>query len=302
MKKKKIIEIIIATFILLFIVCGIFLSRLLYGGNYMVFNVTPETNLVAEAVAIQKTGGTLKLSDGDVNGILQTNIKNGVKKGDLKIKAVYSKLSKNLMYLYVPSSYKNINFLLTIEAKLKYKNGEIIVTPQKVSVGKINLSLNFVLGKFKHYLGNEMNIKGTNLIIKGSIIPFKITSFDFKDGFILTGIQKVNTQDINSGNASGSSGGSSLANKASIMKKAYGELGAVYSSVSTPNAKNVVASMQNLALQIANNPGGNYSAQSSGVKAGFNSLSPSEQSDVKNAITNHMDINTILQVKSLFGF
>lgn len=309
MLKKKIILFIAIPILCIGLIIGILVNLLLYKGNIMVFKVNPSVNTISKALSVEKTGGTLELKQEDLNGIFDFYLTKSIKNSNLK--GIYSTLNKGEIELYMPAAYKNINFLLYTKGKLTSQDNKINFEPSSFKVGKLNLSVNFVMGKLQKYFKNENIIINNNTIaFKSDLIPFEFTSLTMKDNLLEAGIAKlvlpatatVVTPSVGQASPSSASPTTAVDQTKALLVKANNQLNGVYASANTAAEKQIVSSMRTVIGKILSNPNYAYKAEADQTKGNYSNLSLKEKDDLKNAMMDNMDMQTVKKLKATFGF
>lgn len=307
MIRKKLILFIAIPILIIGLIIGTLINLLLYKGNIMVFKVNPSVNTISKALNVEKTGGTLELKQEDLNGIFDFYLTKSIKNPNLK--GIYSTLDKGEIELYIPAAYKNINFLLYTKGKVTSQDNKIIFEPNNFKVGKLNLSVNFVMGKLQKYFKNENIIINNNTIsFKSDLIPFKFTSLTMKDNLLEAGIAKTAipataaTPSVGQASTSNNSPSTATDQTKALLIKANNQLNGVYASAGTAAEKQIVSSMRTVIGKIMNNPNYAYKAEADQTKGNYSNLSQTEKDDLKNAMIDNMDMQTVKKLKATFGF
>jgi hypothetical protein len=301
MLKKKIVLYIAIPLLIIILVIGILVNLILYKGNIMVFKVNPSVNTVSKALSVEKTGGTLQLKQEDLNGILEFYLTKSIKNSN--IKGIYSILDKSEIELYIPASYKNINFLLYTKGKLSYQDKKINFEPSSFKVGRINLSVKFVMEKLQKYFKNEnIMVNNSTISINSDLIPFDFTSLTMKDNLLEAGIAKVVNPVVGQAPTPSNQPSAVVDQNKALLIKASNQLNGVYSSASTEAEKQIVSSMRSVIGKMINNSNYPYKTEADQTKANYSKLSQSEKDDLKNAMMDNMDMQTVKKLKATFGF
>jgi hypothetical protein len=301
MLKKKIVLYIAIPLLIIILVIGILVNLILYKGNIMVFEVNPSVNTVSKALSVEKTGGTLQLKQEDLNGILEFYLTKSIKNSN--IKGIYSILDKSEIELYIPASYKNINFLLYTKGKLSYQDKKINFEPSSFKVGRINLSVKFVMEKLQKYFKNEnIMVNNSTISINSDLIPFDFTSLTMKDNLLEAGIAKVVNPVVGQTPTPSNQPSAVVDQNKALLIKASNQLNGVYSSASTEAEKQIVSSMRSVIGKMINNSNYPYKTEADQTKVNYSKLSQSEKDDLKNAMMDNMDMQTVKKLKATFGF
>lgn len=307
MFKRNIILFIVIPILIIFLTAGIAASLLLYKGNIMVFKINPSVNTVSKALSIEKTGGTLELKQEDLNGILDFYLTKNIKNPN--IKGIYTSLNKDEIELYIPITYKNIKLLLYTKGKLSYEDKRVNFIPNSFKIGKINLSVNFVMDKLQKYLINDSILVHNNTIsLSSDLIPFEFTSLNMKDNMLVAKIEKIAVPDtsvtpaVNQAPSSNNSPATTVDQTKALLIKANNQLNGVYASVNSVAEKQIVSSMINVISKMINNPNYPYKAEADKTKGDYSKLSQAEKDDFKNAMMDNMDMQTVKKLKATFGF
>lgn len=301
MFKKKIILFITIPLLIIFLTIGIFIKLILYKGDIMVFKVNPSVNTVSKALNVEKTGGTLELKEEDINGIFDFYLTKGINNSN--IHGIYSKFDKDEIELYIPASYKNINFLLCTKGSIVTKDKKIFFEPSSFKVGKIYLSVKFVMGMLEKYFKNgNITVNNNNILINSDFIPFEFTTLTMKDNLIEVGIAKVITPEAGQASTLNKQTNTIVDQNKALLIKASSQLNGVYTSVSSTGERQIVSSMISVIGKMINNSNYPFKAEADQTKGSYSKLSQAEKDDLKNAMMNNMDMQTVKKLKAIFGF
>jgi uncharacterized membrane-anchored protein YjiN (DUF445 family) len=125
-----------------------------------------------------------------------------------------------------------------------------------------------------------------------------------KDNLLEAGIAKVVSPVIAQAQASAQSNQPSTVvdqNKA-LLIKANNQLNGVSSSAGTAAEKQIVSNMKSVIEKLINNPNYPYKTEADQTKGNYNKLSQLEKDDLKNAMMDNMDMQTVKKLKATFGF
>lgn len=308
-KKKKFLLIFL---IILVIGLGAISYCLLWGGDFLVFKVNSPVIVVDKIRSVEKLGGTVELTEADFNALLELTMKNRTFSGDLIVKGIYSQIIEGKLKIYVPVSYRGLNLLILATGDIGFNEDKVIFQPNTIKVGKLQLPIEFVTEKLHSYsiAGGTVQENGSVEMPK-QLIPFNYKSIMISGNKLLLAFDKPQQQNaepkpsaepkpIVAQTAPSPTSGVSNS-KAELLKKAKSQLSGVYSYVKTAAEKAVIGQIQAVVAKMVDNPDYPYSAESESVKAQYNRLSTEEKSDIKDAILENMDTDTLREIKRTFG-
>lgn len=339
--KSRRTGLIISSLILILLAFGVAYASyaLFFGSNAKAPDATPVSEVISKVRAAEAKGGTLELTENDINGITQSKIKNGINKGGVYVKSLYTDISENKITIYAPVEYKGLSLLLSSDGKLAYENDKVVYTPTGFKVGKLPISKGMVMSRLQQFSKDGIDINNDRIEIDKSFFPFDIQSFSVKGDKIVAQIKKHSFSNIfgeisennegtnsttnknSSGNQSGSSDsingtnktntqtsnknqGSKVSNediekRRALLREISAQLGAAYGDVKTSKEKAVISAAISAVNSMAANPAGGI--KTGGVKSLYSRLSPEEKARVKSAIFSNVDMMAASELARLFG-
>ncbi|TDT45641.1 hypothetical protein [Fonticella tunisiensis] len=298
-RNNKIKHIVISIGLLFCLAIGYLLYLILWGGNYLIFRVSPAINTVSKINSAEKTGGTVELSEADVNGIIETFMKNGISKSGFTVNKIYSKISEGKVYIYIPGRYGSLKVMLYCEGNLSYKNDKINFVPSIFKVGKLKLSKSFVMNRLKTFSDDGITVLENSIEIDKDVIPFGFSNLIVDNDKVIVSVEKV-TKETDKSQAGVSTEEKSVSNE-DLLKKASRQLNGAHSSVKSPKNKDIIRRIQSTINKMIQNPLYPYHKDAEEVKAMKNQLTQGEKDELQNAILDNMDTSTIKQIRSTFG-
>lgn len=307
-QRKKIKKKYIITAIVSFIVMALILTNYLFtwGANYFVFNVSPPAYTVIKVSNLEKTGGSIELTDGDINGLIGYIVKKGISKNGVKVDKIYSKINEDKLEFYCPAKVKFLKLMLYCSGDISYEKDKVKFVPLEFRIGKIKLSKSFVMNKLKNLSREGMEFTKDYITISSELIPFDFNGLNIKDNKLFADIKKVEipvlTGKTTTGKTtSGGSTGGKTVNKEDLLKKTSRQLSGVYAAVKSQKEKEIVSRIQSTINKMIANPSYQYQKDVEAVKAMKSKLTQSEKEDLQNAILDNMDTRTIKQMRATFG-
>lgn len=328
--KSKAIIIILAVIVLV-IGSAIYLA---------LWNKTPDVaedksfNLIDKLRTLQVNGGTLELTEDEVNSTLRTLVKKPIEKGGVIINGAFVNIGAKAMTLFAPIKYKGLNLLPNITGSIAYENDRLIYEITSVKIGKLGIPKSILLNKLKGYSNDDVVIDGSKIEISKFLLPFNAKNIYLSDNKIFADIAKL-TQVI-----TGSSGGNSnttkqggqssgtssnkaannanktnsnassnqtpypvypTASQVASLNKVSTQLNGVIADVKTDKEKQMIKKIQTVVKEVAENPNYSYQSQANEVKAWYSTLQPSEKSRLQDAVISNVNVTDILKLINIFG-
>lgn len=296
------------------------------GGNTLIFKVSPSSNLINKVMSLRKTGGELVIYSEDINGVFDATLSNGSipKINNININNVLCSLSEDSLDTYISANIRNIDILLKCTGKLDYTNDSFKFTPTSFKLGKLKLPTDYIIRKISPMLQNTFTIDKGAILIPKEILPIDISSVEIRDDKIFASIEKLvieesnqedmesneelntesekeasTTKDTNS-NKTEKSTPTQEQKKQAQLRKTLSDLSKVYNAVETSAGKNIISSIKSEVSKMIADPNYNYQSAASSVKSKYNSLTPEEKSEVKNAILFNMSMESLRNLNNTF--
>ncbi|MDW8802588.1 hypothetical protein P8V03_15680 [Clostridium sp. A1-XYC3] len=315
-----------------------FFKLLFWNSSYTMEKTKVSASFVDKVTKSQKQGETLKLDKEELNQAISMYIKEEKSSGNIRIKGIQGDIVNGNLKLYVPTSYKGINLLITSEGKLSYEENKVVYTPLYFKAGKITLPKDFVMAKLKDKSKDKISIENGTIAVKEEILPIKINSIEVKNDEIFVGMKKVSniieekikdiqnnikdalknnnlTEDNASksnlenntssgetkGNDAPSENTKNLSQRDEALDRINNGLSAAGGSVSTGGQKAVISSMISAINSMKGNPSANPYSAAGGVRAVYNKLSQQEKTELKAAVFSNINGTDINIVSSMIG-
>lgn len=304
-KRKKIRYILLVMIVLIVLGMATTSALLLSGGSTLVFKVNTPSSVVQKIASVEKTGGNLELTEGDLNALIEVAIKSDTTVGPLVFKGAYVKLNDGKLTTYVQITYGRWSFLGSTTGDLSYKDGHIFYTPSNFKIGKLGVSVNYAMKKLSTFTtAKGIVVKDGVLDISKELIPLALSNIS------VTGNKLILTLDASSAqtesaqttqNEEGTISTSSEDTKVALLIKARNELYSVYDAVQTQQEKNLITQIQGVVSMMIDSPTNSFSAETAQVKANYSKLTSDEKSDIKDAIIMNMQTSTLREIKGTFG-
>ncbi len=206
--RKKVLVGAISLFALILAVLSYLGYRALWTGNVSAIKANPSTSVVDKVRTAEKQGGTVELSEADINGLFSIYTKKGLGNEFLSVKGLYAEIANDQIALNIPVNFKGINLLLYSQGKIALENDLIVFSPAVVKLGKLTLPKNFVLNNLSRYLKDKITVTDDSLIVKKSTLPFDVRSLAISGDKVVIAINKFAGESLAAGNLSKESNGS----------------------------------------------------------------------------------------------
>lgn len=324
--KKKGVIILISILSTVMLTIFILFKLATWGGNTLIFKVSPSSNLINKVMSLRKTGGELVIYSEDINGVFDAALSNGSipKVNNINIDTILCTLSPNSLDTYISANIRNINILLKCTGKLNYTNDSFKFTPTSFKLGKLKLPTDFIIRKISPMLQNTFTIDKGAILIPKDILPIDISSVEIRDAKIFASIEKLvieesnqedtdSNEELNTENEEESSASTDVNSnktekstptqeqkKQAQLRKTSSDLSKVYNALETSSGKSIISSIKSVLNKMIADPNYNYQPVASSVKSNYNSLSPEEKSDVKNAILFNMSMESLRSLNNTF--
>lgn len=190
MKNKRGLLIFITLITMLVLSLGVIFSLVSWNHSYVVPKAKVSFDLIDKGIKAQSKG-VMELNNDELNGIIAF-YSNGKKTyDDLTIKGIHGEMSGDSLQFFIPSSYKGISFLLRAEGNLGFKEGKAQYTVNKVYLGKLPISKDFVLNKLKTSMTGTMTADNSSIYLDLSSMPVKIKDVKVRDSILVVEVEKV---------------------------------------------------------------------------------------------------------------
>lgn len=292
--KRKGSYIFILVVIILIIAIGYTSYSLFWMGDNSNREINSLSTVIEKVLIAQRKGESVKLDNKDINGILDMQIDEGIRKGSINITKAYSSIKGDIFTIYTNVEYKQFEFLVSSSGKLYYEDEKIVFNPKGFYIGKLPLPKKLIFSKLKTYNKGQVEIKDNLFRIDKSIVPFNIKSLETKEDLIYIGLGKS----INIG------GGSSkpiAGDSEKLLRDARNQIGKIEDLVKTKGEKEIIADIKAVVDKMIKNPSYSYKSEADRIKAKYNALSMQEKLDIGKAIASNMSTEVINYIKSIFG-
>ena len=130
--KRKILR-IVPIIILVALITIVYMT--LYSSETVV-NKTATSNVMKKLSSeILGNGGQFEITQEDMNAAIKLYFKESIRRGDIIVKEVNTKISDNKILIEAPFSYKNQNLLFSSVGKINVSNGEITYDADNFKIG-----------------------------------------------------------------------------------------------------------------------------------------------------------------------
>ncbi|MBC2581557.1 hypothetical protein [Clostridium sp. DJ247] len=339
-KNRKILKIVLSILILIIVFCSVFLYLLSWNSSYKASEEKVSVQLIGKIQKARIDGTVLEINKDELNEIIDMYFKGEKTVRGVSIKGIDGEILNNSIKVYIPSSYKGMNFLLTSEGTIAYKDNKVIYKPLYFKIGKINLPQNLVINKLSTYMKGTMAVKDNSIVIDSSAFPLKIKSLEVKNSSIYIGMEKLTTDleaklksivnningsidnskqkeetrdttnqnnstqtetSSNNTNSSGSSAPKSTAEMDTALNRISEGLNNASASVSTGAQKAVISEMISVINSMKGNPNANPYNYAGSVRGQYNKLSSQEKAQLKAAVFSNINGSDITIVSNILG-
>ncbi len=189
-KNRKPLIIFISIITVLIISLGVLFSLVSWNHGYTAPKGKLTFNIIDKGIRAQSEG-VMELNNDELNGIIAFYLNGKKTYKDLTIKSIHGEMSGDSLQFFIPSSYKEVNFLLRTEGNLAFKEGKAQYTVNKVYVGKLPISKGLVLNKLKPVLGGVISADNSSVYLDLNGMPVKIKDVKVKDSMLVAQIEKA---------------------------------------------------------------------------------------------------------------
>lgn len=195
-KKKRKFKILVSILIIIIL--------LVCTSAYLVFwDGTPDIaenqsiNLVEELRAKQVSGGTLEVTEGDLNSTFKNLFDKPVSKGGVTINGAYVRIGNNKLTLFAQIKYKNMSIVPNITGSIDYENDRLVFKISSVKLGKLSIPKSVLINRLKVYSSIDINIDENRIEISKFLLPFNTNDIYLSDGKIIAQIAKSPLLQVN---------------------------------------------------------------------------------------------------------
>jgi hypothetical protein len=340
--KSKRRSLYIVSIILIFIVSGLaYAAYAAFSGtdNKTVKSSNPAT-VIDKVKTAQLKGGTLELTEEDLNAVVKPIVNRGIQKGNITVKDAYVDIVDGKVGVYALTKYNNTEVLLNTVGEVKIEGDKVVFTPASFKAGKLALPKALVMDQLKKFSNDTAVITEDRIEIPKEKLPLNIESLSVGEDKIITQVKKFNTSSIfspivdenktadnkavedpkgtsnstiqnNQGKQSSSkvSKNQSTAKNSTLnasIEKRRVLLKKISSQLSA--ARGAVSGSQEKAVISTAISAVNKMAQNpaggiitNGLRSKYNQLTPEQKSRVKTAIFNNVDMGAAAELAKLFG-
>ncbi|NLI92061.1 MAG: hypothetical protein GX434_07565 [Peptococcaceae bacterium] len=294
----------------------------------------PALKAIDKVRKAEKLGGTVELSETEVNSIVKFYAAK-VLASQQNIKEVNIKLLDKGIAFFAPASYlSSIEVVLHSKGNLSSREGSIIYQPQGFWAGSVPLPKSMISYLLSKIAAKGITIEEGNLVLDKEFIPFAIAALDITEGKMTIGFNKStpssaiaqsNTDSSNGTPSNNNLSASAIQNNASkdtgnnkpaqpadppkvsdetkkeLLQQVNGQLSVVLGKVKTAGEKAIISTIRGVVSKMTANPSYPFQAEAQSVKAMYSKLSPEEKTDLKQVMLSNMNVDTLVEVKKVFG-
>lgn len=181
---------------IIMIIC-IVLAAVIGTTAYLVFsNKTPDIaesesfDLSKRITDVKDNGGTLELSEGEVNTTIKTLIDKPIEKNGMIIKGAYVNIEDGEITLYAPINYKGMNILPNVTGNISFENDKLIYKIDSIKVGKLSMPKDVLINDLKNFSNEDVVIEGDRIEISRSLIPFNAENIYLSGDKVIADLNK----------------------------------------------------------------------------------------------------------------
>lgn len=308
LKKNRIIHRVLLgislSFLIVILGIAILASQLLAKNDFIIISTTPIDGIFTQYSHFRSTGGSWTLSDADINTLAQLSIKKGTKIGPAAIETVFFTLKDKSMIVNVYAKVFGISCIAHITINIVYTEKYILVTPQSVYVGKLNLPLKWALDFMKKY-SNQYPLENGSFNIPNSELPSEILSLLLDNSKLTVVWKKPNTVDTITPTTPKSPTTPTTPTTSQTTKdlliSTNNQLKTVAANVKTESERVIVNEMRVVITKVIANQNYDYKPEADAIKAEYSNLTTDERSDLKTMILVYMNKNNLLKLQKMFS-
>lgn len=256
-KTKVAAEIIIMIIVVLMITAG----AALVGGSYNV-PIFSNLNAADKIRNAQKQGAEVKLSSGELNGLINISLKNKIKKGTLEVKGIETIIKGSKISFKVPCTFHGINLLLQSKGSISL-DGDYTYAPDYFKIGWLVLPKSTVYSIISRYKNPNIYISNSTIKISKEFVPFDVKNLSVKDDNLIMYVEKFTPKGL-------------FEDKASILNGIKNELRDIQSKSSGEAEKQKV---EGVLKEISNISAGASENDIARITSELNSIAKNAKSD-----------------------
>lgn len=297
---------------------------------------TASSDIVSTIDKIKNSGlknEEIYLNNIEVNSLLQMAF-NDKSNMPINIKGIYSELKENKIKLFMPFSFKSIDFVISSKGSINLTKDKIVYDVDYIKLGNLKLPFNLISKMLKGKINSHIIINNNQIIVNKDMVPISLTALTIKNDTLIMQVDKNNimssqslkeivslpnkqkNNDIRVENSNLSTnesntnkivqtGNDSINNnyneKVSALIQVENELNSALRITNSSNSQNIILNMQSTINKMVNNPSYNYNGDAAKVKESYSKLSTEEKNDVKRAIFSSVKPSTISIIRNAFG-
>lgn len=308
-KKNRIIHRVLLgislSFLIVILGIAILASQLLAKNEFIIISTAPIDGLFTQYSHFRSTGGSWTLSDADINTLAQLSIKKGTKIGPAEIETIFFTLKDKSMIVNVYAKVFGISCIAHTTVNIVYTEKYILVTPQSVYIGKLNIPLKRALDFMKKY-SNQYPLENGSFNIPSSELPSEILSLLLDNSKLTVVWKKPNTVDTITPTTPKSPTTPTTPTTSQTTKDLLiatnNQLKTVAANVKTESERVIVNEMRVVITKVIANQNYNYKPEADAIKAEYSKLTTDERSDLKTMILVYMNKNNLLKLQKMFSF
>jgi hypothetical protein len=274
---------------------------------------------------------SISLSSEDINKLLALSLAKSNTFGSISIESFRSTIKDNRLGFSSLTKFHGVKLMLSTNGLLDYDGTSICYYPEYFKLGRLSLPKGLVYNQLKDYIA--VDSYKDKIFIDKNKLPINIESLKVENNLLNVRLAKLNLNDISpapsnnkAGNTSSPSSPSAKAtvppqkpstpapsvkepksssNQGStstdLLKKTSSDLKKAYTAAKTSSEKQVIQSMQSTVNKLIQNENYDYENDAAVILSKYEKLTTSEQSDLRNVILGHVDLDALFKLASAFG-
>ncbi|KRQ87422.1 hypothetical protein ABG79_00760 [Caloramator mitchellensis] len=259
-------------------------------------------------------GGKVRATSEDINSSIKYLVGDGKEFGDIQVKGIYVDFKDDEIEIISHVNLKGRIVFLFMSGRVIIEDKNILVYPQKIKIGRLMIPTSVVLQYGERIKEKGFNISSRGVEIDISESPFKVKSFEIRDGVVTF---EFNNKDVVLFDESKviveNKGVIKSGKKTTVKVKRLDEevenslrkvsisLNKVYSSMKTNREKEIISIIQSTLNKVISNPDYSYQKEVASVKEKYRALPEDSRNRVKSALLSNLDLKDVLKLVSVFG-
>jgi hypothetical protein len=276
------------------------------------------------------SGESISLSSEDINKLLAHSLTKASTFGSINIESFRNTIKDNRLGFSALTKLHGVKLLLSTNGRLEYDGTSICYYPEYFKLGRLSLPKAFVYNQLKNYI--TIDSYKDKIFIDKNKLPINIESLKVENNILNVRLAKLSLNDVppapSNNNADNTASPSSPSAKATvppqkpttpvpsvkeqksssnqgststdILKKTSSDLKKAYTSAKTTSEKQVIQAIQNTVTKLIQNENYEYENDAAVILSKYDKLTAAEQSDLRNVILSHVDLDALFKLASAF--